>query len=30
MYGCEHGPFEFDSRAKNAWLRLFPSLMSQK
>lgn len=30
MYGWEYGIFEFDSRAKNAWIRLFPSLLSQK
>lgn len=30
MYGWEYGPFEFDSRAKNALIRLFPALMAQK
>ena len=30
MYGCEYDSYEYDSKAKNAWIRLFPSLMSQK
>jgi len=30
MYGCEYNLFEYDSRAKNAIIRLFPALMDQK
>lgn len=30
MYGCEYGPYEFNSRAQNALIRLFPALMAQK
>jgi len=30
MYGCEYGIFDYDSRAKNAILRLFPAFMEQK
>lgn len=30
MYGCESNTFEYDSRAKNACIRLFPALMAQK
>jgi murein tripeptide amidase MpaA len=30
MYGCEYSIIDYDSRAKNALIRLFPALMEQK
>lgn len=30
MYGWEYGAFEYDNKAKNAILRLFPAFMEQK
>jgi murein tripeptide amidase MpaA len=30
MYGCEYSIIDYDSRAKNALIRLFPALMAQK